>query len=448
MSSDCSWRPSSVNDQSRRRRLRGTRRAGFQRPRQDFRSQSGIVVPSKRVRQQPSRAQSCHRLFNLEFVGCGLVGRSIFSGLVVARQNQAVGRYLCVRRNCPSASHQRPWRPFVRLGSRRLRTRLPWSQHCRSGPSLPTSTRPCRRLWQAQSTPRVSALWPASWSGSHRQSARPRNAADKENGSVCPEPGRSLPRSSAAVRRQSNRLRTPGGSPGARDAGSSEGFDASTCIPDSSPLWKTPLDSNLGRIGKDRSGPVSRVLSRAAISLGRRLPAASSNLPGRICGPDQLATVARRFSLFGLAPGGVCLARLVTRPAGELLPHRFTLTAAATDESATASRRFAFCCTFPGLAAGGRYPPPCPVEPGLSSPKSTAPERSPTSQRPLGPLRPCLIIVQYRRAICANGRHTLRQSRFSPRKNSLQFRKLKDFPQLVRFLITTATQVISEGPLK
>ena len=33
----------------------------------------------------------------------------------------------------------------------------------------------------------------------------------------------------------------------------------------------------------------------------------------------------RRF-LFDLAPGGVCLARPVTRPAGELLPHRFTLT--------------------------------------------------------------------------------------------------------------------------
>ncbi len=30
--------------------------------------------------------------------------------------------------------------------------------------------------------------------------------------------------------------------------------------------------------------------------------------------------------LFDLAPGGVCLARLVAQPAGELLPHRFTLT--------------------------------------------------------------------------------------------------------------------------
>jgi len=32
-------------------------------------------------------------------------------------------------------------------------------------------------------------------------------------------------------------------------------------------------------------------------------------------------------SLFDLAPGGVYLARLVTQSAGELLPHRFTLTA-------------------------------------------------------------------------------------------------------------------------
>jgi hypothetical protein len=29
--------------------------------------------------------------------------------------------------------------------------------------------------------------------------------------------------------------------------------------------------------------------------------------------------------------------------------------------------RFAFCCTFPDLSAGGRYPSPCPAVPGLSS---------------------------------------------------------------------------------
>ena len=31
------------------------------------------------------------------------------------------------------------------------------------------------------------------------------------------------------------------------------------------------------------------------------------------------------------------------------------------------ARRFTFCCTFPGLAAGGRYPSLRPTEPGLSS---------------------------------------------------------------------------------
>jgi hypothetical protein len=31
------------------------------------------------------------------------------------------------------------------------------------------------------------------------------------------------------------------------------------------------------------------------------------------------------------------------------------------------ARRFVFCGTFPGLAAGRSYRPPCPVEPGLSS---------------------------------------------------------------------------------
>jgi len=68
-------------------------------------------------------------------------------------------------------------------------------------------------------------------------------------------------------------------------------------------------------------------------------------------------------SLFDLAPGGVCLARLVTQPAGEPLPHRFTLTSRAGGPA----RRSTFCCTFPGLAAGGRYPSPCPAQPGLSS---------------------------------------------------------------------------------
>src|SRR3954466_13501953 len=68
------------------------------------------------------------------------------------------------------------------------------------------------------------------------------------------------------------------------------------------------------------------------ISLGRRFPDASSDLPGGRDGSGQSAARpipedrAGTAPLFGLAPGGVCRARPVTRPAGELLPHRFTLT--------------------------------------------------------------------------------------------------------------------------
>jgi len=101
----------------------------------------------------------------------------------------------------------------------------------------------------------------------------------------------------------------------------------------------------------------------------------SSSLPeswrrtGPIRAPKRHPAIRRTTPgdcfLFGLAPGGVYRARLVAQPAGELLPHRFTLTARASLR--WPARRFAFCCTFPGLAAGGRYPPPCPAEPGLSS---------------------------------------------------------------------------------
>jgi len=50
------------------------------------------------------------------------------------------------------------------------------------------------------------------------------------------------------------------------------------------------------------------------------LPAGSSNLPESSDGPPSDAL------LFGLAPGGACLAPDVTTETGELLPHRFTLT--------------------------------------------------------------------------------------------------------------------------
>ena len=62
-----------------------------------------------------------------------------------------------------------------------------------------------------------------------------------------------------------------------------------------------------------------------------------------------------------LAPGGVYRATPVTWGAGGLLHRRFTLTGLRT------ARRSVFCGTVPRVTPGGRYPPPCSVESGLSS---------------------------------------------------------------------------------
>jgi len=66
------------------------------------------------------------------------------------------------------------------------------------------------------------------------------------------------------------------------------------------------------------------------IHLGRRLLGVSSSLPESLGRTGRVRSLFPReatFSLLGLAPGGVYLARLVTQPAGALLPHLFTLTA-------------------------------------------------------------------------------------------------------------------------
>ncbi len=57
---------------------------------------------------------------------------------------------------------------------------------------------------------------------------------------------------------------------------------------------------------------------------------------------------------------------------GALLPHHFTLTSSPSPCGASAARRCRFCGTFPQVTPGGCYPPPCPAEPGLSSPIGTA----------------------------------------------------------------------------
>jgi hypothetical protein len=70
--------------------------------------------------------------------------------------------------------------------------------------------------------------------------------------------------------------------------------------------------------------PVSRVLSpeRGGDHLSR------APVTRRLKRPYPRARAGHPIALlFGLAPGGVCRADAVTRAAGELLPHRFTLTA-------------------------------------------------------------------------------------------------------------------------
>jgi hypothetical protein len=71
--------------------------------------------------------------------------------------------------------------------------------------------------------------------------------------------------------------------------------------------------------------------------------------------------VRRRAALLGLAPGGVCRATPVAWGAGGLLHRRFTLTPPVR------AGRSVLCGTFPRVTPGGRYPPPCSVESGLSS---------------------------------------------------------------------------------
>jgi len=92
-----------------------------------------------------------------------------------------------------------------------------------------------------------------------------------------------------------------------------------------------PVEKAGGKKGL-RSGPVSRVLlSRqtrpAIIYLGCRLLDTSRSLPESRGEPDQFTVgTSPTSSLLGLAPGGVYLAERVASLAGELLPHRFTLT--------------------------------------------------------------------------------------------------------------------------
>ncbi len=117
-------------------------------------------------------------------------------------------------------------------------------------------------------------------------------------------------------------------------------------------------------VGPERGArrPVSRVLSRAvaramAIHLGRPLPGASRDRPGRqVRKPTRRRSGDRRAPpLLGLAPGGVCRAAPVT---GRAVRSYRTLSPLLAGLAARGERS-PLCGTFPGVAPAGRYPAPC-----------------------------------------------------------------------------------------
>ena len=163
--------------------------------------------------------------------------------------------------------------------------------------------------------------------------------------------------------------------------------------------------------------PVSRVLSRAqgartVIYLAGRLPGRSSSLPEGRNGPDQPCPLIWSCSRWGLPSQPVTRLLVGSYPAFSPLPRGIADCGLQIDRPRRAPsclvcqsaicnspRRYPFCCTFPVLGPspsrglttasdGGRYPPPRPVEPGLSSPRSLAEPReavpSRCGQRPSG----------------------------------------------------------------
>ncbi len=164
-----------------------------------------------------------------------------------------------------------------------------------------------------------------------------------------------LKASSSGTKRDQHQVKTAG----------SQNIAAKRCS--FSVLMKEDVYARFGR--KSARRPISRVLSRPlagpwmTIPLGRPLPDASRDLPGRRrrkrawpapvpCGIGRPAAPMRSCSRWGLP----CRPRYRRR--GALLPHPFTLTGGAA-LAGHGNRRFAFCGTFPGVAPAGHYPAPC-----------------------------------------------------------------------------------------
>ena len=133
------------------------------------------------------------------------------------------------------------------------------------------------------------------------------------------------------------------------------------------------------------SRPISRVLSRATIHLGHMSPCASSDLPGSPCGPQERTRWFARFPIWSCSRWGLPCRRVLpparcalTAPFHPYLPQPVArgtwagLSSGQRRRNVLRHRRFAFCCTFRGLAPPRRYLAPRPVEPGLSSAKFAA----------------------------------------------------------------------------
>src|SRR5947207_9368142 len=120
----------------------------------------------------------------------------------------------------------------------------------------------------------------------------------------------------------------------------------------------------------DHGGSLSRILSRACArgwpflwDSGRPPPRAA--YPEVSNGPSR--PVAQTPKGPSLLPYLALLRVGFTKPSRSPSPLVSSYLTVSPLPARQAGRRFVFCGTFPSLAGGGRYPPPCPAESGLSS---------------------------------------------------------------------------------